>query len=152
MVQSAAKTVEQYLKELPVDRRAVIEAVRNVILKNLPKGYQETMQYGMITYVVPLELYPAGYGEDKKTPLPFLSLAAQKNYYALYLMAFYGNQEIETWFKDAYAKSGKKLDMGKGCLRFKKVEDLSLDVVGKLISKVSVKDFIVIYQKAREKK
>ncbi len=151
-MQSKAKTVKQYLDELPADRKQDILAVRKTILKNLPKGYEETMAYGMIGYVVPLKTYPAGYGGNKNIPLPFAALASQKNYMALYLMGAYGNKDLDVWFRKAYAATGKKLDMGKGCVRFKKLDDLPLDVVGQVLRKVSVKDFIKNYDKVRGNK
>lgn len=149
MVASTASTPEEYIKSLPDEKRAVIEAIRTVILRNLPKGFEEVMQYGMISYVVPLSLYPAGYRNDKKTPLPYLSLAAQKNHYALYSMAVYGNPKLLKWFVDAYKKSGKKLDMGKGCIRGKRLEDFALDVIGQAATKLTVDEYIAQYQKAR---
>ena len=149
-MQSNAKTVQEYLSELSPDRRAVIEAVRNVILKNLPEVYKETMQYGMIGYVVPLERYPAGYLGKADVPLPYAALASQKNYMSLYLMNIYGDKEAEQWFKKEYEKSGK-LDMGKSCVRFKKLDDLSLDAIGKAIARTPVEKFIATYEQARAK-
>ncbi len=144
------QTVEEYLRDLPVDRRNEIEKVRQVILENLPAGYEEIIQYGMIGYGVPLEIYPAGYMNDKTKPVPYAALASQKNYMAIYLMNIYGNKETEEWFIQEYKKSGKKLDMGKSCIRFKKADDLALDVLGKTIARTSVENFIEIYQKARQ--
>jgi hypothetical protein len=141
-MQSKATTVEQYLAELPEDRRKAIEAVRQVVLKNLDKDYEEGMQYGMIGYYVPHRVYPAGYHCDPKQPLPFASLASQKNHMALYLMCVYGESDHSNWFREAWAKTGKKLDMGKSCLRFKKVEDLALDVIGETIKRVPAKKYI----------
>jgi hypothetical protein len=145
-MQSKAKTVAEYLKSLPPDRRAAIEAVRKVVLKNLPTGYAETMQYGMISYVVPHSIYPAGYHCDPKQPLPFACLASQKNYMSLYLMTVYGHKETEAWFRKAFADAGKKLDMGKSCVRFKKLEDLPLDVIGKVIARVPVRKYLDFYE------
>lgn len=145
-MQSKAKTVAAYLKELPPDRRRAIEAVRTVILDNLPNGYEEIMNYGMIGYVVPHKLYPAGYHCDPSLPIPFAGLASQKNYMSLYVMSLYGT--LEDWFRAEFKKAGKKLDMGKCCVRFKKLEDLPLDVVGRLIASVSVKDFLIWYETA----
>ncbi len=125
-MQSKATTVEQYLGELPADRREAVQAIRNVILKNLPKGYEEGMQYGMIGYFVPHSIYPPGYHCDPKQPLPFACLASQKNYISVYLGCVYGNPEHEAWFREAWAKSGKKLDMGKSCVRFKKLDGVML--------------------------
>lgn len=145
-MQSKATTVEAYLKELPEDRRAAIEAVRAVIRKNLPKGYAEGMQYGMIGYFVPHDVYPPGYHCDPKQPVPFAGLASQKNSMSLYLMCIYGVPEHEAWFRDAWLKTGKKLDMGKSCVRFKKLEDVPLDVVGQAIKRVPVKKFLEHYE------
>jgi len=143
---SKAATVEEYLAGLPADRRAAIETVRAVILKNLDKDYAEGMQYGMIGYYVPHALFPAGYHCDPKQPLPFAALASQKNHMAVYLMCAYGDQNH--WFQEAWKKTGKKLDMGKSCVRFKKVEDLALDVIGEAIKRVPAKKWILIYQSA----
>jgi hypothetical protein len=141
-MQSKATTVQQYLAELPADRRAAIESVRAVILKNLDPVVEEGMQYGMIGYYVPHRVYPAGYHCDPKQPLPFVSLAAQKNHMALYLGCVYGHPENERWFHKAWAKTGKKLDMGKSCVPFKKLEDLALDVIGESIRRVPASAFI----------
>src|SRR5947209_20169924 len=123
----AASTVDQYLAALPPDRRAAITAVRKTINENLPNGYEEGMQFGMIGWYVPLSMYPAGYGENPKVPLPLLALASQKSDMVLHLMCFYGHPTLSTWFVSEYNKSGKKLDMGQRCLRFKKLDDLALD-------------------------
>jgi hypothetical protein len=139
---SKARTVDEYLAELAPDRRAAIQAVRQVILKNLGKGYKEGMQYGMIGYYVPHSVYPAGYHCDPKQPLPFAGLASQKNHMAVYLMCVYGGAEHAAWFRQEWAKTGKKLDMGKSCIRFKKLEDLPLELIGKSIARVPVKTFI----------
>ena len=145
---SKAKTVREYLAELPADRRAALEAVRAAILENLAGGYEEGMQYGMIGYYVPHSIYPAGYHCDPKQPLPFASLASQKNHMAVYLMCGYGNPQHEQWFRREWAKTGKKLDMGKSCIRFKKVEDLALDVLGRAIARVPVSTYIASYEAA----
>lgn len=145
---SKAQTVKEYLAELPADRRAAIEAVRAVIRKNLDKGYQEGMQYGMIGYYVPHKVYPPGYHCDPKQPLPFAGLASQKNHMALYLMCIYGSPQHEAWFRTEWAKSGKKLDMGKSCVRFKKLEDLPLEVIAQAVARVPVKDFLAHYESA----
>jgi Domain of unknown function (DU1801) len=150
-VQSKAKSVDEYLKELPPDRREAINAVRKVILKNLPKGFEETMQHGMISYVVPFRLFPAGYHCDPSQPLCFAALASQKNHMAIYLMTIYGHKDSEDWFVKAYKASGKKLDMGKSCVRFKKLDDLPLDVIGQAIARVPVDKYIQAYVQAREK-
>jgi hypothetical protein len=141
-MQSKATTVEQYLAELPDDRRKAIEAVRQVVLKNLDKDYEEGMQYGMIGYYVPHRIFPSGYHCDPRQPLPFAGLGSQKNYMALHLMCLYGDTDHLKWFQEAWARTGKKLDMGKACLRFKKAEDLALDVIGEAIKRVPAKKYI----------
>jgi hypothetical protein len=146
LASSAARTVDEYLAELPPDRRAAIAAVRKVILGNLPKGYEETMQYGMISYVVPLKRYPVTYN---KQPLGIAALASQKNYMSVYLMSVYGDKETERWFTEAFRASGKKLDMGKSCVRFKKLDDLPLDVIGQAIARAPVDEFIARYEESR---
>jgi hypothetical protein len=143
---STATTVDEYLASLPEDRREAISAVRDVILKNLPKGYQETMQYGGIGYSVPHSIYPAGYHCDPKQPLPYCGLASQKNHMALYLGCIYMSPESADWFKKAYAATGKRMDIGKSCVRFRKLDDLPLDVVGEAIAKVPVEKLIAMYE------
>ena len=143
MAKSEAATVDDYLAGLPPDRNEAISAVRAVILKHLPLGYEETMQYGMIGYVIPLERYPVTYNGQ---PLEYAALASQKHYMALYLMNVYGNREIERWFTNQYQASGKKLDMGKSCVRFKKIEDVPLNVIGQVIKRVPVKKYIEHYE------
>ncbi len=141
-MQSKVTTVEQYLAELPEDRRAVIEAVRQVILKNLDKDYEEGIQYGMIGYYVPHRVYPRGYHCDPKQPLPFAGLASQKNYMSLYLMCVYGESDHSKWFRESWARTGKKLDMGKSCVRFKKLDDLALEVIGEAIKRVPAQKYV----------
>jgi uncharacterized protein DUF1801 len=147
-MQSKALTVAEYLATLPADRRSAIQQVRAVIRKHLPQGYAEQMQYGMISYVVPLALYPAGYLDKRDVPLPFISLASQKQYMAIYLMNVSGDPELEAWFKAAWQKSQKKLDMGKACLRFNSVEDLALDVLGEAVTRSPLPDYISRYELA----
>jgi hypothetical protein len=141
-MQSKAVSVEQYLAELPDDRRKAVEAVRQVLLENLDKDYEEGIQYGMIGYYVPHRVYPSGYHCDPKQPLPFAGLASQKNHMSLYLMCVYGDTPHSDWFRKAWAKTGKKLDMGKSCIRFKKAEDLALDVIAEAIRRVTAKQYI----------
>lgn len=143
---SNAKTVDEYLALLPDDRRDALEAVREVILANLPEGYEETMCYGMIGYVVPHSLFPAGYHCDPKQPLSYAGLASQKNHMSLYLMTVYGDAPTAEWFKSAFTAAGKKLDMGKSCVRFKKVSDLPLDVIGQAIARVPAQAYIEQYE------
>lgn len=144
-MQSKAVTVQQYLAELTPDRRSAIEVVRAVILKNLDPIFEEGMLYGMIGYYVPHRVYPAGYHCDPKQPLPFAGLASQKNYMSVYL-GCYDHPENERWFHAAWAKTGKKLDMGKCCIRFKKLEDLALDVIGELVRRMPAREFIQHYE------
>jgi hypothetical protein len=139
---STAKTVQEYLVGLPPDRRTAISAVRDVILTNLPTGYEEAMQYGMIGYVVPHTIYPAGYHCDPTKPLTYAMLASQKNHMAIYLCHVYGHKETETWFRKAFQAAGKKLDMGKSCVRFKKLEQLPLEVIGQVIARTPVDKYI----------
>lgn len=148
MAKSNAATVQEYLDELPEERRSVIATVRDVILRNLPEGYQERMSWGMICYEIPLERYPDTYNGQ---PLAYVALAAQKNHYAVYLTCTYQDQEKEAWFRDAYQKAGKKLDMGKSCLRFKKLQDLPLDVIGQAVAGTSPEEFIASYEAARQR-
>jgi hypothetical protein len=148
-MKSSAATVEAYLAALPEDRRSAIEAVRNVILDNLDEGYEEGIQYGAIGYYVPHRVYPAGYHCDPKQPLPFVGLASQKGYMAVYMMCIYGHEALRSWFEQAWAKAGKKLDMGKSCLRFKKLDDLALDVIGEAIRRVPSRKYIEYVESAR---
>jgi uncharacterized protein YdhG (YjbR/CyaY superfamily) len=145
---SQAATVTDYLAELPEERRAVIEAVRDVIRKNIDPKAEEIMQYGMIGYAIPHSLYPYGYHCDPKQPLPYVHLAAQKNFYAIYIFCLYANSDLSAWFANAYAQAGKKLDMGKGCVRFKKLDDLPLDVIAETLRRIPVDAFIQNYEAA----
>ncbi len=147
-----ASTVVEYLVALPADRRAAIRAVRKVINENLPKGYEEGIQFGMIGWYVPLSLYPAGYGENSKVPLPLVALASQKTGMVLHFPSLYMDPTLSAWFVSEYKKSGKKLDMGKGCVRFKSLDDLALNVVGKTVARVSVEEHIANYRAARAQK
>ena len=140
-MQSKATTVEQYLASLPEDRRQAIETVRKVILANLD-GYEEGMQYGMIGYYVPHSLYPAGYHCDPSQPLCFAGLASQKNHMSLYLMCLYGATEQLNWFRHEWARSGKKLDMGKACIRFRRLDDLALEVIGEVVKRMPAQKYI----------
>lgn len=148
-MKSEATTVEAYLAALPEDRRPAIEAVRKVILDNLDEGYEEGIQYGMIGYYVPHRVYPSGYHCDPRQPLPFAALASQKAYMSVYLMCIYGHESYRSWFEDAWAKAGKKLNMGKSCVRFKKLDDLALDVIGEAIRQVPARKYIEFVESAR---
>lgn len=144
-MQSGAATVEEYLASLPEDRREIVSKVRDAINARLPEGYEEGMQYGMIGWYVPHSVFPSGYHCDPKQPLPFAGLASQKNHIGVYLFCLYVNEEHLAWFREAYAQTGKRLDMGKSCLRFKKLEDFALEVVVESIAKVSVDEFVAHY-------
>jgi uncharacterized protein YdhG (YjbR/CyaY superfamily) len=149
-MQIKAKTPEEYIENVPNDRREAMKAIRQSILENLPEGFEEIIGYGMIGYVVPHSIYPKGYHADPKLPLPFINLASQKNHIALYHMGLYSSQELLSWFTDEYSKQTKlKPDMGKGCVRFKNPEKIPLKLIGELVSRVSVKEWISNYEKNR---
>lgn len=148
MASSKATTVKEYLEELPEDRSAVVSRVREVILENLPEGYEETMNWGMIAYEVPLDRYPDTYNRQ---PLMYMALAAQKNHYAVYSSGVYMDPEGEEWVRGEFEKAGKKLDMGKSCIRFRKLENLPLDVIGRISAAKTVDDFIQTYELAKRK-
>ncbi len=146
-MRSEAPTSAEYIASLPEDRKAAMSKLRNVINKNLPKGFEETMGYGMIGWVVPFKTYPAGYHCDPKMPLPFISLASQKNYIALYHMGLYSNKKLLEWFTSEWKKrEPKKLDMGKSCIRFKKVDEIPFELIGKLATKMTPKQWIETYE------
>ncbi|BCY29085.1 DUF1801 domain-containing protein [Flavobacterium okayamense] len=149
---SSAISPEQYINEVPEDRREALQKLREVILSNLPKGFKEGMQYGMIGYSVPHEIYPAGYHCDPKIPLPFMSFASQKNSINFYHMGIYAKKELYDWFVSEFPKhSKKKLDMGKSCMRFKKVEDIPYELLGELSQKLTPEEWIEIYEAAFKK-
>ena len=145
-MKSRAKMPAAYVKSLPAERREAISHVRKVILENLPEGYEETVDFGMLAYVVPLKRFPDTYNGHA---LAIAALASQKNYMAVYLMCVYGSKPLARWFQSAFKKAGKKLDMGKSCVRFKSIDDLPLDVIGEAIGRVSVDAFLKIYEKSR---
>ena len=142
------ESVDEYLASLADDRREALSAVRRVILEHLPDGFVERIQYGLPSYVVPLERYPDTYNGH---PLTIASLASQKRYMALYLMGVYGDEGIAAWFRARWAETGKKLDMGKSCVRFRRLDDLPLDVVGGAIGRLSVAEFLAAYERSRAK-
>jgi hypothetical protein len=148
-MQSKAATVSEYLKELPAERRAVIAAVRKAVRANLPKGYRETMNWGMISYEIPLSRYPETYNGQ---PLSYAGLAAQKNNYALYLMCTRMDPKLGTKLRDGFKKAGKKLGAGLSCLRFKKLEDLPLDTIGEVIAAMPVDTYLKRYEIERAKR
>ena len=141
-----ANSPDDYISKLPEDRQEVISKLRKIVLDNLPKGFSEEMSYGMIGYVVPHSIYPDGYHCDPKLPLPFMSMASQKNFVAFYHMGIYADEKLLDWFVKEYPKHSKyKLDMGKSCIRFKRMNDIPYDLIGELVSKVSVDDWINRY-------
>ena len=141
------KTVNEYLNELPEERKSAFLKLKNSILNNLPKGFKEEMSYGMLGYVVPHTIYPNGYHCNPKRPLPFINIASQKNFIALYHMGIYANPELLKWFSFEYSKhSTQKLDMGKSCIRFKKWDQIPFDLIAELAGKMSVEDWINCYE------
>jgi uncharacterized protein YdhG (YjbR/CyaY superfamily) len=145
---SNASTPEQYLAELPEDRRELVEAVRSAIVDHLPDGFDETVSYGMVAYVVPLERFPDTYNGQ---PLGVVALANQKNHVAVYLMGVYADEAQREWFVDAWKATGKKLDMGKSCVRFKKLDDVALDVLGEAVARVAPDDLIAAHDAAHRR-
>lgn len=146
-MQSDAKTVDEYFESLPNDRKDAMTRLRKVILDNIPPGFTEQMSYGMVGYVVPHSTYPAGYHCDPKLPLPFVNIASQKNFIALYHMGIYADPAILDWFTSEYPKhSSAKLDMGKSCIRFKKPDQIPFELIGELMRKISVEDWIKAYE------
>jgi len=147
-MQSKAATVEDYINELPKERKEAIIKLRKEIKKNLPKGFSEGMGYGVIGYCVPHSLYPPGYHCDPKLPLPFIGIASQKNFIAVYHMGVYADPKLLKWFRDEYAKAGVgKLDMGKSCIRFKKPENIPYKLIGELAAKITPQQWIEMYEK-----
>jgi hypothetical protein len=147
-MQSKAATVDAYLAELPEDRQKAMTELRKVVKKNLPKGFQESMGYGMMGYSVPHSKYPAGYHCNPKDPLPFMGMASQKNFIAVYHMGVYADPKLLKWFTEAHAKaSPKRLDMGKSCIRYKKMEDIPFKLIGELASKMTPDEWIAMYEK-----
>jgi hypothetical protein len=146
-MQSLAKTPNDYIAEAPIERQEALQQLRDVIIKNIPKGFEEMMAYGMITYSVPHSIYPDGYHCDPNQALPFVSFASQKNFIALYHMGIYAKPELLAWFTNEFPKhSKKKLDMGKSCIRFKKTEDIPFDLIGELMQKITVHEWIECYE------
>jgi uncharacterized protein YdhG (YjbR/CyaY superfamily) len=149
-MKNSAISPEEYIEQLPPERKKAVEQIRNTILANLPQGFKETMTYGMISFVVPKSIYQPGYHANPKLPLPFISIASQKNYISLYHMAVYMYPELIAWFQEEYKKRVKtKLDMGKGCIRFKKMENIPYDLLAELIRKISVNNYIRQYEQFR---
>ncbi|WP_461205250.1 DUF1801 domain-containing protein [Clostridium sp. DL1XJH146] len=143
-----AKNIDEYIAQLPQDRQVVLSNLREVIKANLPNGFQEEMQYGMVSYVVPHSIYPEGYHVNPKEPLPFLAIASQKNHIAIYHMGIYSFPEILEWFIEEYPKHVKtKLDMGKSCIRFKNIKTIPYELIGELCRKIDVGQYIAKYKK-----
>ncbi len=152
IMKSDAQSPESYVDSLPDDRKVAISKLRKIILKNLKPGFSEMMNYGMIGYVVPHKLYPYGYHCDPKLPLPFLNIASQKNFIALYHMGIYADEKLMEWFVTEYKKLGlPKLDMGKSCIRFKKPDQIPYELIGSLCKKMSAKEWITLYEKKIKK-
>lgn len=148
-----ANTIQEYISQLPEDRKEAIENLRKIIFENLPKGFEEEMSYGMIGFVVPKSIYPKGYHCSSELPLPFLNIASQKNSINIYHMGIYANEKLLNWFVSEYPKySKKKLDMGKSCMRFKKPEDIPYQLIGELVSKITPEQWIEMYENAFVKK
>ncbi|TVZ16508.1 DUF1801 domain-containing protein [Maribacter sp. MAR_2009_72] len=143
----AASTPKDYINQLPVERKKVIEQLRATIRKNLPSTFEEQLSYGMLGYVVPHAVYPSGYHVNPALPLPFINLASQKNYIALYHSGIYADNGLMSWFVQEYPKhTAQKLDMGKSCIRFKKIDDISYQLIGELCTKMSAESWIEIYE------
>ena len=146
-MQSKAINIEEYLKEIPEERKLAFLKLRGTIVNTIPKGFVEQMSYGMIGYIVPHSIYPNGYHCDSKLPLPFVNIASQKNFIAIYHMGIYTNTELLQWFVNEYPKHSKqKLDMGKSCIRFKKFDHIPFDLIAELMQKMSVDDWINCYE------
>lgn len=147
------KSVKEYLERLPEERREAVERLREMILANLPKGFEETISYGMISYVVPHSIYPKGYHVNPEEPLPFISLASQKNHIAVYHSGVYMIPELEEWFRDEYARRvDTKLDMGKSCIRFRNPKKIPYDLLEELMNKVSVEEYVDLYERSLSRK
>jgi len=147
-MQIKANTPEEYIAQIPEERIPYFKKLRKIILDNIPEGFEEQMNYGMIGYVVPKSTYPNGYHCDTSLPLPFTNIASQKNFIALYHFGIYANPEIHDWFVQEYPKHCKrKLDMGKSCIRFKKAEEIPFDLIAQLMQKMTVKEWITLYEK-----
>jgi len=151
-MQSTATTPQEYIDSLPEERRKAISELRKEILNNIPKGFSEVMNYGSLGYVIPHSLYPDGYHCDPKHPLPFMNIASQKNYVAVYHMGLYANKKLMTWFTTEFSRQSKaKLDMGKACIRFKKMDQIPFKLIGELASKLKPEEWIACYERGVKK-
>lgn len=147
-----ANTPEEYIDKLPDERKEALNKLRKTILDNLPEGFEEMMNYGMIGYVVPKSIYPAGYHADPDQPLPFINIASQKNHIGFYHLGVYANQDLLNWFTSEYSKFSRyKLDMGKSCVRFRKTDEIPYQLIAELVSRVGVHDWIKLYESALKK-
>lgn len=146
-MQIKSTSIEEYIDQIPEDRKEGFQKLRKIIVENIPKGFEETFSYGMVGYVVPHSLYPSGYHCNPKLPLPFLTIASQKNFIALYHMGIYAKPDLLKWFVEEFPKHSKaKLDMGKSCIRFKKPDQIPFDLIQELVKKVSVTDWVDTYE------
>lgn len=146
-------TPEHYIEQLPEERKVVMQKLRNCILQHIPVGFEETISYGTIGYIVPHGLYPSGYHCDPKLPLPFINIASQKNFIALYHLGIYANESLLQWFVEEYPKHCKtKLDMGKSCIRFKKIDQIPFELIAELVQKMTVEDWVTCYETSYKKK
>ncbi|MFV8358280.1 DUF1801 domain-containing protein [Flavobacterium sp. XS1P32] len=151
-MQLTATSIEAYLEEIPKERKEAFTKLREIILENIPKGFAEQMSYGMIGYVVPHSIYPGGYHCEPKLPLPFIGIASQKNYFALYHMGVYAHPELLNWFVGEYPKHSKqKLDKGKSCIRFKKIDQIPFELIAELVQKIAVEEWIACYESSFKK-
>ncbi len=147
-----AKSIKEYLENIPEERKPFVNQLRKTVIDNIPEGFEEQLNYGMIGFVVPQSIYPDGYHCNPKLPLPFINIASQKNFISLYHMGIYANPELMKWFVEEYPKHCKrKLDMGKSCIRFKKMEEIPFELIGQLIQKMTVKEWIDIYESLLKK-
>lgn len=151
-MQYEAKNVDEYISQIPAERQSAMQKLREVILENMPEGIEETIGYKMPAYVIPKSIYPSGYHCKPFPPLPFVNIASQKNYIAFYHMGIYMDEDLMAWFKAEFAKvSSKKLDMGKSCIRFKKPEDIPFELMGELMRKMRIEDYIAAYERTIKK-
>ncbi|MBL7892329.1 MAG: DUF1801 domain-containing protein [Bacteroidia bacterium] len=152
-MRSKATKPEEYIESLPADRKEAISELRKVILKKLPKGFKEVMSYGMLGYVIPHSLYPDGYHCNPALPLPFINIASQKNFIAIYHMGIYADKKLLAWFTKEYSRYNKtKLDMGKSCLRFKNIDQIPFELIGELASKITPQEWIKVYESQMKKR
>jgi uncharacterized protein YdhG (YjbR/CyaY superfamily) len=144
-MQSTATSIEQYLNELPPERRQAFTNLLSTIRKNIDPKFAESIQYGMLGWVIPKSIYPAGYHVDPTLPVSFIGIANQKHYLALYHMGIYADENLLSWFQDAYVKAGLRLDMGKSCIRFKRINEIPFELIGELVTKMSLDDYLALY-------